>query len=317
MKKPRLMVIGGMFMDLVLKASGMPRKGGALFGEDLRMAPGGKGANQAVAAARLGAEVTMVGRVGDDLFGQYLLERLKSEGINTNYIHRDGEAVTGVVLTIIDASGEKSILVTPGANMRCGQEDIDTVEDELRASDVVLLQLEIPIQTVDHAIGLARRHGIPIILDAGPICQGHFPENLGQVDILSPNERETEALTGKRITNLKDAELAAQNLLSRGVKIVVLKLGERGAMIADARGIRHIRGVEVPAVDTTAAGDAFTAALALAWGNGRTIDQATTYANHVGALTVTRSGAQPSLPTRVEVEEFIKLRKDQQWKRFV
>lgn len=298
------MVVGGMFIDLVLKASEIPQ-----MGEDFRITPGGKGANQAVAAARLGAEVTMVGRVGDDLFGQYLLERLKSEGINTNYVQKDREAVTGLVLTIIDASGEKGILVTPGANIRCEQGDIEEVEDELRASDVLLLQLEIPIQTVDHAIGLARRHKIPVILDAGPICQGHFPRKLGQVDILSPNEREAEALTSQRIISLKDAELAAQNLLSRGVEIVVLKLGEQGAMIADARGIRHLRGIEVPVVDTTAAGDAFTAALAVTWGSGEGIDQATAYANYVGALTVTRFGAQPSLPTRAEVENFIRKNK--------
>ncbi|HID95133.1 MAG TPA: ribokinase [Candidatus Latescibacteria bacterium] len=302
---PRITVIGSINMDLVIRAPRLPRTGETLFGEGFSMVPGGKGANQAVTAARIGAQVTFVGKVGRDIFGEELRTSLARERVDTRYLFTDDHAATGVALIVIDNSGDNSILVAPGANMRCNPEDVDAAAEELAAADVLLLQLEIPLETDDYAISLAKRHQVPVILDAGPASQ-RAVSNLKQIDILSPNETEAEALTGVKVSGLKGAEQACRSLLSKGVGTVVLKLGAQGAMIGDRDGIRHIPGVKVHVVDTTAAGDAFTAALAVALGEGKGIDEVVVWANHVGALTVTRLGAQTSLPTREEVDRFIK-----------
>ena len=301
----KIIVIGSINMDLVIKVSRMPKPGENLFGQSFKMIPGGKGANQAVTVAKLGEKVQFVGKVGRDIFGQKLSKNLKKFRINTNYVFKDDSTSTGVAFIVINEEGENSILIANGANGNLSSEDIKTVESAIESSDLLLLQLEIPLKTVNYAVELSKKHKVPVVLDAGPPHKS-FPDFLSKVDILSPNELEAEALTGIKIKDLKSAKVAAQKLLNIGVKKVVLKLGASGALLATENEIKHIKGIKVHAIDTTAAGDAFTAGLAVAYAKGKSLEEAVIFANYVGALTVTKFGAQPSLPSMDEVELFIK-----------
>jgi ribokinase len=302
--KPRIAVIGSINMDMVLKSPRMPEPGENLFGKDFRMVPGGKGANQAVTAAKLGAHSIMMGRVGADVFGETLISNLKCCGVDTSFVVRDEQAATGIALIVVNDQGENSILIATGANENCCPADIDAVEKVLSGVDMVLLQLEIPMETIAYAVDTAHRHGVPVVLDAGP-ARKCPPELLSKVKILSPNESETKALTGMDVTDIETAERAAKLLLVSGPEIVVLKLGARGTLLAYGDKIHHIEGIEAPVVDTTAAGDVFTAALAVAYARGKSIEDAARYANCAGALAVTRFGAQSSTPTEAELDEFI------------
>ncbi|MEA3485375.1 MAG: ribokinase [Candidatus Aerophobetes bacterium] len=301
----KITVIGSINMDLVIKASRMPKPGESLFAQSFKMIPGGKGANQAVAVAKLGEKLHLVGKVGRDVFGEKLLKGLEGLGVNTNYVFKDATALTGVAFIMVDAEGQNSILIANGANGNLSPEDIKKAKAIIENSDLVLLQLEIPLKTVGYAVELANEHKIPVVLDAGPPPKS-FPEFLTKVDILSPNELEAETLTGVKIKDLKSAKVAAQKLLNAGVKKVVLKLGADGALLATSDGIKHIKGIKVHPVDTTAAGDAFTAGLAVSYAQGKTLEEAAVFANYVGALTVTKFGAQPSIPSMDEVKLFIK-----------
>jgi len=301
----KITVIGSINMDMVIKAERMPNPGENLFGQNFKMIPGGKGANQAVAIAKLGERAQLIGKVGRDVFGEKLLKNLKKFGVNINYIFKDTSVSTGMALIVINKEGENSILIVTGANGNFSPKDIETVESTVKSSDLLLLQLEIPLETVDYAVELAKKHKVPVILDAGPPPKS-FPNFLTKVDILSPNELEAQALTGIKIKNLELAKAAAQKLLNIGVRKVVLKLGANGALLATKNKIKHIKGIKVRTVDTTAAGDAFTAGLAVAYAEGKSIEEAATFANYMGALTVTKFGAQPSIPSIDEVESFIK-----------
>ena len=301
----KITVIGSINMDMVIKAERMPNPGENLFGQNFKMIPGGKGANQAVAIAKLGERAQLIGKVGRDVFGEKLLKNLKKFGVNINYIFKDTSVSTGMALIVINKEGENSILIVTGANGNFSPKDIETVESTVKSSDLLLLQLEIPLETVDYAVELAKKHKVPVILDAGPPPK-FFPNFLTKVDILSPNELEAQALTGIKIKNLELAKAAAQKLLNIGVRKVVLKLGANGALLATKNKIKHIKGIKVRTVDTTAAGDAFTAGLAVAYAEGKSIEEAATFANYMGALTVTKFGAQPSIPSIDEVESFIK-----------
>lgn len=303
--KPVITVVGSCNMDLVVKASKIPIKGETVLGGDFFMIPGGKGANQAVATAKLGAEVYFVGRIGDDTFGEECICNLKKEGVQTQYIVRDRKNPSGVALIMVDKEGHNIIVVAPGANHRLCVEDIKESESVIASSNVLVLQLEIPMVVVKYAVELARKCSVCIILNPAP-AQNLSHNLLEKIDILTPNEIEAGILSGIEVTDIDSAKKAARNLLDKGVKAVVLTMAEKGVLLATGNGIRLVPAKKVKAVDTTAAGDAFTGGLAYSLSEGKTLYQAVNFANHVAALSVTKIGAQSSMPTRNELGLFMK-----------
>jgi ribokinase len=304
MPKPKIVVVGSSNTDMVVSAPALPRPGETVHGSQFHTIPGGKGANQAVAAARLGAETAMVGRVGDDDFGRHLRQTLADNGVALAHLTTDRDHRNGVALIIVQESGENSIVVASGANAAVSPQDVEAARPVIEAADVLLLQLEVPLETVAAAIGIARRAGVTAILDAGPACP--LPDELvRQPDVLSPNLVEAEVLLGHPIA---DGGEAARELIARGAAACVVKSGSEGCAWASPQGWGRVPAVAVEVVDTTAAGDAFTAALGVALAEGRDLQSAAAWANFAGALAVTRLGAQPSMPTRGELEGFISRR---------
>jgi len=300
--KPSVLVIGSINMDLVLKSEKVPVGGETVLGESYAYIPGGKGANQGVAAARLGADVTFVGRVGEDANGKELKGNLLKEGICADFVIEDPESSTGLAAIMLEETGQNRIIVIPGANMRITKEDLQTAFEQ--TYDAVIIQLEIPDEIVMEACRLGKEKNIPVILDAGPAKS--FPlEKLEGLEILSPNESEAFALTGVEVHSIESAEKAANVLKERSnAKIIVMKMGSLGAYLyKDGEG-EFFPAHKVKAVDTTAAGDAFTAALTVKYISSGDINEAIQFANVVGAITVTRIGAQPSLPTVEGVRKF-------------
>lgn len=304
--KPVIVVVGSVNMDLVVECARLPAPGETIAGGTSATIPGGKGANQAVAAARLGAEVYMVGRVGDDDFGCVLRAGLEKNGVDTRYLKTTPGVASGTATIVVQEGGENSIILSPGANGRVSPRDVEAARPVIRRASAILLQLEIPQPSVRRAIALARKHGVISVLDPAPAPSEGLPDALHKVDIISPNE--TEAAT---ILQLKSAtpERVGRELLSRGAKDVVLKLGKRGSIHADATGVMtHVKGHKITPVDTTAAGDSFTAGLAIARAEGKSWADALRFANACGALACTKFGAQPSLPRRAEVMKMLKPR---------
>lgn len=306
---PRILVVGSINIDHVIQADRMPAAGESMLGKAMSSVPGGKGANQAVAAARLGADVTFVGRVGADPWGEHVAEQLAANGINVDHLHIDNQHATGTAVILVDASGENRIIVMPGANHAVCCEDVyaalAAAGNHLEAFDGVLLQFEIPIEVTQHVIERFAGSTTPIIVDAGPARSVPFTLLRGAT-IISPNETEAKALTGIEVNSIDDASRAAEAIRSAsGVPTAVIKLGRRGALVQSDSGNALIEGFVVDAVDTTAAGDSFTAALAVRHCMGDTLPDAVRYANAAGALAVTKFGAQHSLPTREEVEQFL------------
>lgn len=300
----RLVVIGSANMDLVVRSQRIPAPGETVLGEAFRQIPGGKGANQAVAAARLGAEVAFVGRVGRDLFGEALRAGMQADGIDTTCLGVDPTEPTGVALIGVDAQGRNAITVASGANFQVSNLDIDAALPLLTEASAVLLQLEIPRETVLYAVRKAQELDVPVILNPAPISHGDpLPASLlAQIDVLTPNEHEAAALLGYPTTEGLNWENVARSLRKLGANSVIVTLGEAGCVLADTQGIRHVPAVPVSPVDTTAAGDCFTGALAVALGEGHSLEDAAHFAALAAAISVTRPGAQPSLPTRSEVE---------------
>ena len=297
--EPNVVVIGSINMDLVARAEAVPAPGETVLGRDFQTIPGGKGANQAVAVARLGAGCAMVGRVGDDAFGERLVGGLADEGIDTRYVLTTPGTASGVALIVVASSGENAICVASGANFQVTPADVNAAEEVIAAADVCLVQLELPVQTVVHALRVCRRHGVETILDPAP-APADAPADLFGADVISPNETEARILLGQP-GQPAEPEPTARALAERGPRDVVLKLGERGAgLLTDGR-FELIAGHAVDVVDTTAAGDAFTAALAVARARGRTLAEAVRDANAAGALACTKFGAQPSMPTAEQV----------------
>lgn len=303
--RPAIVVVGSSNTDMVITAPRIPSPGETILGGTFVMAPGGKGANQAVAAARLGAAVTFVARVGTDMFGDQAIAGYQRDGIDTTAIVRDPETPSGIAMIVVDAAGENAIVVASGANMKVTPDDVDRAERAIAEADFLVLQLEVPYETVQHAVELAVCHDTPIILNPAP---AHPLDDtlLQQIDYLTPNETEARILTGIDVMDDTSADRAARMLLDRGVRIVILTLGARGAWLATNGGGRLIPAPRVQAVDTTAAGDAFNGGLAIALAQRNDLDEAVRFANHVGALAVTRLGAQPSMPTLDEVERLMR-----------
>ncbi len=302
MPSPRIVVVGSSNTDMIVQADRLPLPGETVLGGDLAIAPGGKGANQAVAAARLGAAVTFVARVGQDMFGREAVENFHREGLDIRYLAQDPQAPSGVALIIVGPGGQNIIAVAPGANRRLTPADVEAARPAFAQARAVLLQLEIPIETVLAAAQAGRAAGATVILNPAPAPSRPLPVALFEaVDILTPNETEAAVLTGKQ-----EPEEAAAALLARGVGTVIVTLGAEGALVATGSDhMRRIPGFRVKAVDATAAGDAFNGGLAVALARGEPLDAAVRYAHAVAALSVTRLGAQPSLPTAAEVEAFL------------
>ncbi|MEC9032609.1 MAG: ribokinase [Planctomycetota bacterium] len=304
-EKPRILVIGSINMDVVLKAEKFPAPGETVLGTDLSLIPGGKGANQAVALSRLGASSSLLGRVGADPWGKELAGKLSENGVDTENVAAVDSLPTGNATIIVDQEGENRIVLIAGANDALLPEDVDLALAGKAAWDAILLQLEIPLETVCHAISAGAARGIPVILDAGPPVKLSL-EKLRGVTVLSPNESETEALTGIRPDGLESASRAAALLeKSTGAREVVLKLGDRGALCRNNGQWEILEAHRVDVVDTTAAGDSFTAALAIEYTRETGIKEATRKAIAAGALAVTRLGAQPSIPTAEEVDRLL------------
>ena len=297
----RVTVVGSLNMDLAVCAARIPQPGETILGGAFHTVPGGKGANQAVAAARLGAHVAMVGRVGEDDFGGLLLEGLAAEGIDAIHVIKDPGAATGVALIVVDDQGQNAIVVVSGANARLSPADVAASREPITAASALLLQLESPLAAIEWAAEVARAHGVTVILNPAP-ARALPPDLLERVDVLIPNEIEAALLTGLPVADLAQARAAATALREMGAGTVVLTLGERGALLATGEDARLCPAFPVEVVDTTAAGDAFVAGLAVALGEGQVLVEAVRWGNAAGALATTVLGAQPSLPRRRDVE---------------
>ena len=298
-------VLGSVNMDLVARVGRMPVEGETLAGDAFFTAPGGKGANQAVAAARLGASVRMAGRVGADGFGRELREGLAANGVDVGGIGVDGELPTGVAMIMVDAAGRNSIVAVYGANMACGDAELDAVRRALRGADALMLQLETPAEVSLAAARYARGVGARVIWDPAPA--GQMPdEGFGAADVITPNRIEAEALTGIAVVDRASALAAAAALVAKGAGAAVVKLGEQGAVAATAEGASHFAPpFAVEAVDSVAAGDAFGAGLAVALAEGQALDAALRFGSAAGALAVAKRGAQDAMPTRAEVDALL------------
>jgi ribokinase len=302
---PKIVVVGSLNMDLIISSPHIPVPGETIIGRGFHTAAGGKGANQAVAAARLGAQVSMVGRVGDDAYGHIQLDGLAADGVDTTFIQVDSEAHTGVALIIVDDAGENSIVVSSGANWQVSVADVDAAEAAIAGADMLLLQLETRPEVVERAAELADRHGVPVVLNPAP-PRSLSPELLARVTCLIPNESETAFLSGLSVTGMDSARSAARHLLSKGVDTVVLTLGGQGAFLIAKGQEEHVPAFVVEVVDTTAAGDAFVAGFAVAVASGQSQLEAVRFAAATGALATTKLGAQPSLPTLEEVNRLLR-----------
>ncbi len=299
-----VVVVGSLNMDLVARAPRIPAPGETLLGGEFRTVPGGKGANQAVAAARLGARVSMVGRLGDDDFATQLLANLEADRVDHSAVIQDASTTTGVALIVVADDGQNSIVVASGANMQVTPGDVDAAAETIAAADVLLLQLEIPLDAVQRAAEIAHEHGVPVVLNPAP-ARDLPADLLSRVDVLIPNESETALLTGLPVDTRAELEAAARTLLGRGVGTAILTLGARGAMLATGSSVELIPTFEVQPVDTTAAGDAFVAGFSVALAEGKPVAEAVRWGNAAGALAVTRMGAQTSLPRRAELEQLL------------
>jgi ribokinase len=296
-----VVVVGSLNMDLVLRVPRAPDAGETLTGHGFFVVPGGKGANQAVACARLGSAVALVGRVGADAFGGQLRQALTADGIDVGHVSVDDQAATGVAMILVEDGGQNRIVLAPGANATLGAPHLDAAAACIERAALVVLQLEVPLATVEHAMTIAKRAGLPILLNPAPARP--LPERLWpSIDYLIPNESEASALTGMAVGDPRSAAEAARALRARGVRHVLVTLGEQGVLIADAAGERHLAVRPVKAVDTTAAGDTFIGGFAAGLLEGMPIDPAAELGQRAAALCVTRHGAQPSIPYRAELQ---------------
>ena len=301
----RVAVVGSIIVDLAVRTPRVPTVGENLLAESFTTGPGGKGANAAVALARGGGDAVLVGCIGDDDFGRMELSHLRQEGVNVDGVRVDSEAATGVAFILVDAQGENTILVVNGAN------DCLTPEDVLQSLGIhrgalsgILINFEVPEPAVAAGVRFGRDHGVPVVVDAGPPRQ-YAPETWAACVILTPNELETAALVGYSVSDEAKAERAARELLAAGPRAVVVKLGSRGALLVTPDESTRVPAYAVPVADTTGAGDAFSATLAVAVAEGLPFEQAVRRANAAGALAVTRWGTMPAMPTREEIAEFL------------
>jgi ribokinase len=305
--KIKIAVVGSSNTDMIIKTSRIPRPGETILGGDFHMAAGGKGANQAVAAARAGGDVGFIARVGNDIFGKKAVEGFIHDGIDVKHVYKERRAASGIALIIVGADGENSIAVASGANANLTPEDVRRAGRTISSADILLMQLETPLETVREAAEIAAAYKVPVILNPAPArpLDDHL---LRRISILTPNETEAEILTGIKIKKESDMAKAAQRLLKKGVQAVFITLGSKGVFVASlTEKIRRIiPAFKVKAIDSTAAGDVFNGALAVALAEGRPLLHAARFANSAAALSVTKMGAQPSAPYRRDIEKLLK-----------
>lgn len=308
MSTPRIIVVGSYATGLTLKVKRLPSPGETVLASGYRVDHGGKGSNQAVGCARLGADVTFVARIGEDTFGEMALRLYRDEGIDRAFVHQTTKHPTGVGFILVETgTGNNCIALDPGANDLLSAADVAECEAALKTGAVVLTQLEIPVAAAEAALARGRAHGATTILNPAPVRP--LPSSVLQlVDVLTPNETEAKVLTGRSPDDEAESEDVARDLIRAGVRGVVLTLGERGALIVTASSSKHIPARQLCAVDTTGAGDAFNAGLATALACGESLESAVEFAVITGGLAVTKEGVIPSLPRRDEVVQFYKQR---------
>lgn len=304
MKKEGVLVVGSANMDLVVTSERFPNPGETVFGKNFAMFPGGKGANQAVGCAKLGAKTYFLGKMGSDDFHNILNKSLGENGVDIKDVLVENDGQTGVALISVDSSGENEIIVISGTNMKFTKDDLLTKKDYFSKVKVVLCQLEIPVETVTLAARLTKENNALFILNPAPASELD-DELLSLVDFLTPNESELEILSGCKVYEECSAEKAAKVLLDKGVKNVLVTVGERGAILVNKEGTKKFEACKMKAIDTTAAGDSFNGALAYSLSNGQTLNEAIQFANYAAALSVTKMGAQTSMPTLKEVEALL------------
>ncbi len=300
-----IVVVGSSNTDMIIKMSRIPKPGETVIGGEFSIAPGGKGANQAVSAARAGGNVVFIARVGEDMFGEQSVRGFVQDGINTENIIRDKKAPSGVALIFVDREGENSIAVASGANANLSPADIDASRDVIASASIILMQLEIPIETVKAVVEIAREHEAKVILNPAP-AQPLGVDILRHISIITPNESEAELLTGIKVEDEQDAEEAANVFLAKGIQAVLITLGARGVYVADSDFKGIIPGFSVQAEDTTAAGDVFNGVLAVLLAENKSLIDAVRFSNAAAALSATKLGAQTSAPYCEEIEKFIK-----------
>ena len=299
----KILVVGSSNTDMVIKTKHLPRPGETVIGGTFFMNPGGKGANQAVAVARLGGQVSFICKTGSDIFGHQSQQLFEEEGIDTSYIFSDSKNPSGVALITVDDQAENCIAVASGANANLTPEDLASVAEVIDQVDLILMQLEIPLSTVEFVAELAYKKNKQVILNPAP-AQPLPPSLLKHIHIITPNETEAEIISGVKITDRETAEEAAKVIAGMGVQHVIITLGSKGALVYSSSEIELIPALKVEAIDTTAAGDVFNGAFTLALSEGRSITDAVRFACKASAISVTRVGAQSSAPYRNEVDIF-------------
>jgi ribokinase len=301
MTKQSIVVVGSSNTDMVIKTSRLPLPGETILGGDFLMNPGGKGANQAVAAARLNGNVTLVAKTGNDIFGSQANILFGEEGLHTEFLFTDPTSPSGIALITVDDHAENCIVVAPGANAKLTGKEIELARSAILSAEILLMQLEIPLDSVCHAAEIAFKAGKRVILNPAPAQP--LPDTLlKMLYLITPNETELELLSGLPVNNTETAEIAARHLLNKGVSVVVVTMGSLGALLVTPTSCQLIPSFPVKAMDTTAAGDCFNGALAVAIAEGTDLESAILFANKAASISVTRMGAQASAPYREEVE---------------
>lgn len=309
-KSEKIVVVGSCNTDMVIKADRLPVPGETILGGTFFMNPGGKGANQAVAAARMGGNVTLISKTGNDVFGKQSVMLYAAENIKTDFIFSDSKHPSGVAMITVDSNGENCIVVASGANAYLSPADIDTACSEIEGSDLILMQLEIPIETVEYVAELATKKGIKVILNPAP-ARALSNDLLKHLYIIIPNRSEAEILSGIKVSDIESAKQAAEIISAKGVDIVIITLGSQGALIKEYNDYHFVEALKVDAVDTTAAGDTFCGTVCVGLSEGKSIIESVKLAARASAITVTRMGAQASLPHRSELSSLdIKLTKN-------
>lgn len=300
----RLLVVGSSNTDMVIKTEHLPRPGETVLGGSFFMNPGGKGANQAVAAARLGVYVTFICKTGNDIFGHQSYQLFEEEGIDTSYVFSDIQTSSGIALITVDSNAENCIVVSSGANANLSPSDLDKAEEVLDDADIVLMQLEVPIETVEHVAKTAYSKSKKVILNPAP-AQKLSEDLLKNLYLITPNETEAETLSGIHIIDIESAKKAAIKIAESGVQNVVITLGTKGALVYDNKLFTEVKAYKVEAIDTTAAGDVFNGALCVALLEGQSLTESVRFACKAAAISVTRYGAQDSAPYRGEIGQLI------------
>ena len=299
----KVLVIGSYNVGLTVFGEAIPKIHETVMGDHFDMGPGGKGSNQAIAMARLGADTTFLAQIGDDIFAKAALELFEQEGIDTSYIKTDPSSHTGAGIIFVNKDKHNCIAVAPGANYNLSTETLDQADELFAQSDYLLLQLEVRLETVYHAIEKAKQNNMTVVLNPAP-AQKIDEKYLAMVDIFTPNETEAEVFTGITVVDPQSAVKAGEKLVAQGVKTVIVTLGEQGSVMIDSQGNTHYPAHKVEPVDTTGAGDAYNGALVCALAEGKTLEQAIDFASIVGAISVTSIGCVPGLPTKDDVNNF-------------